>query len=102
MIVESISWRAVYKQIGGPMAESEEMQQDSHLILYRVRSELNKPTDEDSDADDLDDTSNSSSEDGDLEMKTSSSANSLTSGEDDETELDTGDNGIHCNEQTWT
>ena len=25
MIVESISWGAVYKRIGGPMAESEEM-----------------------------------------------------------------------------
>ena len=48
------------------MAESEEMQQDSHPILYRVRSEIDKPVDEGGDADDLDVTS---SEDGDSEME---------------------------------
>lgn len=36
MIVESISWGAVYKRIGEPMAESErDVKQDSRLIPYR-------------------------------------------------------------------
>ena len=49
------------------MAESEEMQQDSRPILYRVRSEIDKTIDEGGEAlaDGLDDTS---SKDGDSEM----------------------------------